>query len=116
MQPISLKPHATRSVLQSRRRHNYPMENTGRIRKALSPSARQVIFSNRSESDVLEELWHMSRIDQAHLVMLAECGIVETDHCTKLIAAIDRLQKQNFSPVLQRISTRGLFLLYEDYL
>jgi argininosuccinate lyase len=92
------------------------MENTGRIRKALSPSARQVIFSNRSESDVLEELWHMSRIDQAHLIMLAECGIVETDHCTKLIAAIDRLQKQNFSPVLPRISTRGLFLLYEDYL
>jgi argininosuccinate lyase len=92
------------------------MENTGRIRKTLTPSARRIIFSSRSASDVLDELRHMSWVDLAHLVMLAECGIVEPSRCTALIAAIHRLQKQEFAPILQRSSTRGLFLLYEDYL
>ncbi|MGZ4840172.1 MAG: GntG family PLP-dependent aldolase [Candidatus Angelobacter sp.] len=92
------------------------MENTGRIRKALTASARRVVFGRPLDQDALDELWHISRIDQAHLLMLAESGIVKPERTTRLLAAIDRLQRQRFAPLRQKTAIRGLFLLYEDYL
>ena len=59
---------------------------------------------------------HITRVDQAHLVMLCECGILPRERAARLLAAIDRLQGENFAPLRQRSATRGLFLLYEDYL
>jgi argininosuccinate lyase len=92
------------------------MENTGRIRKALTASARRIVFGRPLDQDALGELWHISRVDQAHLLMLEESGIVKPVRVERLLAAIDRLQRQNFAPLRQKTAMRGLFLLYEDYL
>ena len=92
------------------------MENTGRIRKALTASARRIVFGKPLDQDALDELWHISRVDQAHLLMLQESGIVKSERITRLLAAIERLQEQHFVPLRQKTAMRGLFLLYEDYL
>jgi argininosuccinate lyase len=92
------------------------MENTGRIRKALTASARRIVFGRPLDQDALDELWHISRVDQAHLLMLAESGIVKPVRITRLLEAVDRLQRQGFAPLAERPAIRGLFLLYEDYL
>lgn len=92
------------------------MENTGRIRKSLTPSARRILFSQPFDHDAQEELWQISRVDQAHLLMLTECGIIPRERAAGLLAAIGRLQAASFVSLRQRPSIRGLFLLYEDYL
>ncbi|HXB22481.1 MAG TPA: argininosuccinate lyase [Candidatus Solibacter sp.] len=92
------------------------MENTGRIRKPLTPSGRRILFGESLDHHAKEELWQISRVDQAHLLMLTECGIIRRERAAGLLAAIGRLQAENFASLHQRRSIRGLFLLYEDYL
>jgi argininosuccinate lyase len=91
------------------------MENTGRIRKLLTPSARRILFA-AGHGTHAEELWPISRVDQAHLLMLMERGIIEREAGARLLAAIGRLQQQDYSPLEGLEATRGVFLLYEDYL
>lgn len=92
------------------------MENTGRIRKPLIPAARRIVFSHGPEPHSMEELWHISQVDLAHVLMLARQGIVSPDRAARLLAAIVRLRDSGFDPLLQRRVTRGAFLLYEDFL
>jgi Argininosuccinate lyase len=92
------------------------MENTGRIRKTLTASARRIVFGRHLDQDALDELWHISRVDQAHILMLQESGIVKSERIARLLSAIGRLQEQHFAPLRQKTATRGVFLLYEDYL
>lgn len=92
------------------------MENTGRIRKPLTPTGRRILLHQSFDESTLDDLHHISSVDQAHLVMLAECGIIQRDRAARLLSAIDRLQAEEFRPLRQKPATRGLFLLYEDYL
>jgi argininosuccinate lyase len=92
------------------------MENTGRIRKSLTPSARRILFAQPFDHGAEEELWQISRVDQAHLLMLTECGVIPQERASGVLAAIGRLQAENFVSLRHRPSIRGLFLLYEDYL
>jgi argininosuccinate lyase len=92
------------------------MENTGRIRKGITASARRIFFDHPFDAQAVDELWHMSRVDQAHLLMLMECDIVPSHHGTQLLAAIANLQQQQFAPLQTKTSSRGAFLRYEDYL
>jgi argininosuccinate lyase len=91
------------------------MDNTGRIRKPLVPRARRILFKYTSGGSE-EELEQIARVDQAHVLMLAECGIIDPIRARRLIMAIERLRAQNFVPLAQKEPVRGLFLLYEDYL
>jgi argininosuccinate lyase len=92
------------------------MENTGRIRRPLTPSGRRILFRQSFDHDAQEELRQISRVDQAHLLMLTECGIIAGARTAGLLDAIGRLQDENFASLRRRPSIRGLFLLYEDYL
>lgn len=92
------------------------MENTGRIRKPLIPSARRIVLSQGLEPHSREELWHISQVDLAHVLMLAKQGIVSRDRAASLLTAIVRLRDLAFAPLQQRHATRGAFLLYEDFL
>jgi argininosuccinate lyase len=92
------------------------MENTGRIRKPLIPAARRIVLSQGLEPNSREELWHMSQVDLAHVLMLARQGIVSGDRAARLLTAIVRLRDSAFAPLQQRQATRGAFLLYEDFL
>lgn len=92
------------------------MENTGRIRKPPAPAVRRILFGHGLDEDAEDQLRHITRIDQAHLLMLCECEILRPERAARLLDAIERLRGENFAPLRQRPATRGLFLLYEDYL
>ncbi|HEY2236965.1 MAG TPA: argininosuccinate lyase [Candidatus Angelobacter sp.] len=92
------------------------MENTGRIRKLLSPTARKILFGRSTSSMIDDELPFICSADCAHLVMLAECGICDPQSTARLLRAIQRLMEADFDVLRGRDPVRGMFLLYEDYL
>jgi argininosuccinate lyase len=92
------------------------MENTGRIWKPLIPAARRIVLSQGLEPQSREELWHISQVDLAHVLMLARQRIICRDRAARLLTAIIRLRDSAFAPLQQRQATRGPFLLYEDFL
>src|SRR5687768_15070629 len=91
------------------------MEDTGRIRRSLTSSARRILFDSTAEA-IDTELNISSHIDQAHLVMLAEQGIISTSNACAMLKAIVELRASNFDALRGLAAPRGLYLLYENYL
>jgi argininosuccinate lyase len=92
------------------------MENTGRILRGLTPTARRILFGTVADASIETELVYISEVDRAHLVMLIECGIVDRYRGASLLQIITDLRACSFAPLRGRSAQRGLFLLYEDYL
>jgi argininosuccinate lyase len=92
------------------------MENTGRILQGLTPTARRILFGSAADASIDAELAHITSVDKAHMVMLAECGIVDMTRACSLLDAIETLQDSNFEPLRGKPASRGLYLLYENYL
>jgi argininosuccinate lyase len=92
--------------------------DTGRLRTALNPEAHAIVYDQylpaADASDGLgEELQLISEVDCAHLVMLAERGIVAPQHAGSLLRAIDELRRSDFATVRPRPMPRGVYLAYE---
>lgn len=92
------------------------MENTGRMTQALTPTARRIVFEEHTEDTFHLEMSAMAKADRAHLVMLAETGIVDTQRVSALLEAIDELESNGFQSLKGRAAPRGLYLMYENYL
>ena len=88
-------------------------EDTGRIRRALDPRARRIVFGDDADRAIRDELPAYVRIDRAHLVMLVERGILPPEPGRRLLAAMDRLVAEGYGPLKGRAAPRGLYLLYE---
>lgn len=91
-------------------------EDTGRIRRALDPRARRIVFGDDAAHAIRDELPYLVRIDRAHLVMLVERGILPRERGRRLLAAMDRLVAEGYAPLAGRPAPRGLYLLYENWL
>ena len=91
-------------------------ENTGRIRAALVPSARSILFERDLSEQIQNDLADICRVDFAHIIMLVESGIVKASTGKRLLSAITDLLRARFSPLDGRPAPRGMFLLYENYL
>ena len=92
------------------------MENTGRIERGLTPTARRIIFGPTSDHSLAAELEFISRVDRAHLVMLAERGIVDRGRAAMVLKEIEQLRACRFAPLREKAAPRGIYLLYENYL
>lgn len=92
------------------------VENTGRIRRPLSPAARKIVFGDHVEVAIREELPFYVQIDRAHLVMLLEQGLLPRESGRRLLAVMDELVAQDYAALRGRPAPRGLYLLYENYL
>jgi argininosuccinate lyase len=90
-------------------------DDTGRIRRPLTPTARRLVFGRVSVS-APGDLELVTEVDRAHLVMLAEQGIVDRPVAGAVLAEIARLRSIGFAPLQGREARRGLYLLYEDWL
>jgi argininosuccinate lyase len=90
--------------------------STGRIEKPLNSIARRILFERDLGKAIDTELPDICRIDFAHLLMLAERGIVDAGAARQLLRAIQRLVRQQFAPLTSGRPLRGLFLMYEQYL
>lgn len=90
--------------------------DTGRVRGALPERVRSIVFGGTVDEALDRDLPLMARIDQAHLVMLAETGIVSRDAAGQLVRTIRTAVSQGFAALRGRGAPRGLYLLYEHWL
>lgn len=92
------------------------MNNTGLIKELLSPTARRIFFGDNVDDSIDADLPLACKIDQAHLVMLCEQGIVRRAAVATLLGTIEDLQNRRFSCLRGQEAPRGWFLLYENHL
>ena len=90
------------------------MDDTGRIRRPLSPTARRIVFGEPAPGP--SELELTSQVDRAHLVMLVEQGLVDRAAAAAVLAEIEFLRRAGFAPLQGMEARRGRYLLYEDWL
>ncbi|MEO3876742.1 argininosuccinate lyase [Nonomuraea sp. B12E4] len=92
--------------------------DTGRLTTALDPTLQRMLLEPRWERAApwRAELDRITRVDLAHVVMLAERGIVRREAAAALLAAVTDLRRRNFGPIEGRPAPRGLYLAYEGYL
>jgi argininosuccinate lyase len=89
------------------------MNDTGLIRAPLVPEARAIVF-RQPEPDLLRaQLEMLARIDQAHVIMLVECGIASPSNGRRALRAIAALSAAGFDDVVGREPVRGLYMAYE---
>ncbi|MGO4423724.1 lyase family protein [Streptomyces sp. MCAF7] len=98
-----------------------PGLDTGRLSTGLNHEAHAIVYDQYLPTDQApdglgEELRLISEVDRAHLVMLAERGIVGSAHAAALLRAIDDLRRTDFAPVRARPMPRGVYLAYEGTL
>jgi argininosuccinate lyase len=89
---------------------------TGRLLGELGPRTRRVVYGAPSDAELEAELELMTRIDRAHLVMLAEQRLIPAAAAASLLGCIDELAAGRFSALRSRPAPRGLYLMYEGYL
>ena len=92
------------------------MENTGRIQRGLTATARRIIFGPAGDRSLAAELEFISRVDRAHLVMMVERGIVDHGRAARVLKEIEQLRACQFTPLREKAAPRGIYLLYENYL
>jgi argininosuccinate lyase len=91
------------------------VSGTGRIRGELGLRTRRLVYGPLSPADIDAELPLMMKVDQAHVVMLAEQKLVGGEAARQLLAGIAALAADP-APLHARPAPRGLFLMYEGYL
>jgi argininosuccinate lyase len=90
--------------------------DTGRLSTVLSPEAYRVVYGADPGAGAAEELRFISEVDRAHLVMLAERGIIDAARAARLLAEIERLRSADFAGLRDRPMPRGVYLAYEGML
>jgi argininosuccinate lyase len=89
--------------------------STGRITGELGRRTRRLIYGPLAPAEIDAELPLMMKVDQAHLVMLAEQKLISGEAARQLLAGIAALAADP-APLHGRPAPRGLYLMYEGYL
>jgi argininosuccinate lyase len=89
--------------------------DTGRIRGAIPEEARAILFGASVDAQ-LPALRLQLEVDRAHLVMLAEQGVLPADKLRRLLVELDRLERADFADLRGKAAPRGMYLLYEQHL
>lgn len=89
---------------------------TGRIHGSLSLKAQRLYYGRPDDEADLEALGLISRVDRAHVVMLAEQRIIPPDKAALLLRTVSGVERDGFAAVISRDRPRGLYLAYEQVL
>ena len=89
---------------------------TGRLTATVGARTRRVVYGELGPAELAAELPVQVRVDRAHLVMLAERGLVNPAAVAALLAELDALQAAGWAPLHGRPAPRGLYLMYEGHL
>lgn len=92
------------------------MGATGRITSGIKPEIAEMLFGTTVDEAIDTELGCITQVDRAHLVMLAEQGLVADDVARTVLRAIDELRATDYATLRGKQADRGLFLLYESVL
>ncbi|MFI6579560.1 lyase family protein [Embleya sp. NPDC050493] len=85
-------------------------------RVPLHPRVRALTQQPGVEAAFAGDLALTTQIDRAHVVMLAERGILPTTAAARLLGAVDALRAENFASLRGRPAPRGWYLMYELFL
>ncbi|MGI9155667.1 MAG: lyase family protein [Marmoricola sp.] len=77
---------------------------------------RRLVYGEPSPQALVEELAPIAHIDQAHLVMLVDRGLVEPGSAHALMAVIGDLLASGFAALAGREWPRGPYMMYEGFL
>jgi argininosuccinate lyase len=88
----------------------------GRLTAEVGVRTRRILYGEPSADELAAELGQLSVLDQAHLLMLAECGLIAPSAARRLLGCIAGLRDCGFRPLLDRPAPRGSYLMYEAYL
>jgi len=88
----------------------------GRIPGELRPGTLRLVYGDLTAADIRAEMPLITRIDRAHIAMLASRRLITPGAAARLIDCIDDLRARDFEPLLHRSAPRGLYLMYESYL
>ncbi|MET7311745.1 argininosuccinate lyase [Streptomyces sp. NPDC005571] len=91
-----------------------PSPGTGRIKGALARKAQRLYYGAPDDTADRAALRLISRVDRAHLVMLAGQRIIPADQARLLLRTVSEVEADGFSAVLSHPRPRGLYLAYEQ--
>jgi argininosuccinate lyase len=91
-------------------------DGTGRITRPIAASARAIVFGTQVDEGLDLELPTICEVDRAHIVMLAEAGLLPRKSALALLDEIAGLTRSGFAALRGRHAPRGLYMLYESYL
>lgn len=77
---------------------------------------RRVVYGDLGPEAIRRELEPTSTVDLAHVVMLAEVGILPLPAAIALLTRIRALRASGFQELYGRDAPRGVYLMYEGYL
>ncbi|MER5465929.1 argininosuccinate lyase [Streptomyces sp. NPDC002668] len=94
--------------------------DTGRLRTTLHDEAHRIVYDqylpDSNQDGLVQELRLISEVDRAHLVMLAERGIVDSARVAILLDTISGLRADDFADLRGIPMPRGVYLAYEGQL
>ena len=88
----------------------------GRIRTILCPEALDIVRKLPPPAERLATLDRLAAIDEAHLVMLVEAGILSATEVAPVLAEIDALRAARYAEIVDQRAPRGIYALYEQAL
>lgn len=89
---------------------------SGRLHEPVLAAAHRIVLQPQVDAALSGDLMLATRIDQAHVLMLAERGIVAPDVAHQLLDAIGELRTTGFAALRGRPAPRGWYLMYEGHL
>ncbi|MDU0294212.1 argininosuccinate lyase [Saccharothrix longispora] len=89
---------------------------SGRLAGTLGPRTRQVVYGHADPEAIRAELALTTEVDLAHLVMLAENGLITAAAARDLVRYVTELRATGFAALHGVEQPRGLYLAYERHL
>jgi argininosuccinate lyase len=92
------------------------MSDTGRIKKHLDLDMQALVFRPLEDTALAQEMDYITMVDQAHVLMLIDRGILPERDGAILLKEIASLIAERFACLRGKAPVRGLYLLYESHL
>ncbi len=90
--------------------------NTGRLRTILRPEALDIVAKTPSPDARIAQLDRLTAIDEAHLAMLVEAGILAAADVAPVLSEIGALRAGRYAELAGESAPRGVYVLYEQLL
>lgn len=90
--------------------------STGRLNQMLDPRAHKIIYPTKEKVALISELDMLLTLNEAHLVALSKQKFIPMSSIKKILKLMTNLRNENFLSLLNKASSRGTYLLLENYL
>ena len=93
---------------------NHDAENSLQIEN-VDDTITSIFRGKIPKEKLVNELVHLTSIDQAHVLMLSRQNIIEESVARKILQTVDEIRQKNYLPIINLRMPRGVYLAYENY-